>query len=45
MSATRSKATGTGPATFSPDDAVTRGQAATFLYRYYGIVDCADLAA
>ncbi len=28
--------TGTGPGTFSPDDNVTRGQMATFLWRYRG---------
>lgn len=28
--------TGTSPSTFSPDDAVTRGQVATLLYRYRG---------
>ncbi len=28
--------TGTGPTTFSPDNTITRGQLATFLYRYQG---------
>ncbi len=28
--------TGTGPTTFAPDEPVTRGQLATFLYRYKG---------
>lgn len=31
--------TGTGPATFSPGDAVTRGQMATFLLRYAQVTD------
>ena len=31
--------TGTGPATFSPEDAVTRGQMATFLLRYAQVTD------
>lgn len=37
--------TGTSPTTFDPDRPVTRGEAATFLFRYYGIVDCASLEA
>lgn len=36
---------GTGPSTFSPDDAVTRGQLAAFLHRYAGNPDVADEAS
>ena len=35
--------TGTTPTTFSPDDPVTRGQMATFLWRYSGSPEPASL--
>lgn len=36
---------GTGPNTFSPNDAVTRGQLAAFLHRYAGSPEAADEAS
>ncbi|MEZ5168048.1 MAG: S-layer homology domain-containing protein [Acidimicrobiales bacterium] len=35
--------TGTSPGKFSPDRTLTRGEMATFLYRFSGDLRCADL--